>query len=233
MGTLPEGERPKSFALFTLNNPFTLGIQRGLVPQVEQAGGTVAVNEVYDQGTTDFTALIQKAKAANAEAVALLSYYPDSVLLTRTMAEHGYKPKTSFNAISSNLPTWAADLKELGEGALSPAQVVPAIKHKDVERLTAFIKEEFKSDTISSQAGWAITTVQILHAGVEGCGKIDQDCIADWLRGNTIETASGPISFDQEGVPQYRSVLTQVQNGQVVPVFPKEVATAAAIYPLK
>ncbi|MDQ3812276.1 MAG: ABC transporter substrate-binding protein, partial [Chloroflexota bacterium] len=224
---------PKTFAVFTLNNPFTLGVQRGMLPHVEKMGSTVAVNEVYDQATTDFTALVQKAKAANADAVALLSYYPDSVLLTRTMSELGFKPKTSFNAISSNLPTWTADLKELGEGALSPAQVLPDLPYKDVDRLVAFLKEEFKTDTISSQAGWAITTAQILHAGVEGCGKIDQDCIANWLRSNTIETASGPIKYDQDGVPEYRSVLTQVQNGKVVPVYPKEVAKAQVAYPLK
>jgi len=233
MATLPEAERPRTFALFTLNNPFTLGIQKGIIPQIEQIGGQVVVNEVYDQGTTDFTAIVQKAKAANADAVALLSYYPDSVLLTRTMAELGYKPKTAFNAISSNLPTWVTDLGQLGEGALSPAQVLPDLPYKDVDRLVAFLKEQFDTETISSQAGWAITTAQILHAGVEGCGRIDSDCIADWLRTHTVETASGPISFDQDGVPHYRSVLTQVQNGRVVPVFPKDVAKAPVIYPLR
>jgi branched-chain amino acid transport system substrate-binding protein len=233
MGTLPQADRPKTFAVFTLNSPFTLGIQKGLLPQLQKMGATAVVDEVYDQSTSDFTAVVQKAKAANAEAVALLSYYPDSVLLTRTMAELRYKPKTSFNAISSNLPTWTADLKELGEGAFSPAQVVPDVAHKDVERLVDFFGRELNTETISSQAGWAITTAQILHAGVEGCGKIDQDCIADWLRSNKIDTASGPITFDQEGIPEYRSVLTQVQNGRVVPVFPQEVAKAPAIYPLR
>jgi branched-chain amino acid transport system substrate-binding protein len=233
MGTLPQADQPRTFAVFTLNSPFTLGIQRGLLPQLQQMGATAVVDEVYDQGTTDFTAVVQKAKAANAEAAALLSYYPDSVLLTRTMAELGYKPKTSFNAISSNLPTWTADLKELGESAFSPAQVLPDVANKDVERLVDFLRLELNTETISAQAGWAITTAQILHAGVEGCGKIDQDCIANWLRSNTIDTASGPITFDQEGIPEYRSMLTQVQNGRVVPVFPPEVAKAPAIYPLK
>jgi branched-chain amino acid transport system substrate-binding protein len=232
MGSLPEAERPKAAAIFTLNNPFTIGIQKGLAEQLPSIGTRVVVNEVYDQGTTDFTALIQRAKAANAEAVALLSYFPDSVLLTRTMAELGFKPKTAYDAISSTLPTWTAELKELGEYAMSTVQVWHTFPYKDTERLARFLQNEFRVGFIPAHAGWAMTVIQTLHAGVEGCGKIDQDCIADWLRANTVDTVSGPLKFDREGVPEYRSALTQVQGGQVVVVFPRELATAQAIYPI-
>ena len=113
LSSLPEAQRPRTAAIFTLNNPFTIGVQKGLPDQLGGAGLRVAVNEVYDQGTTDFTALVQRAKAANVDAVAMLSYFPDSVLLTRTMAEQGLKPKTAYNAISSGV----AHLDVRAEGA--------------------------------------------------------------------------------------------------------------------
>ena len=68
---------------------------------------------------------------------------------------------------------------------------------------------------------------------MEGCGKIDQDCIANWLRSNKVETASGTLKFDQDGVPEYSSVLTQVQNGKLVAVYPRDVADAQMVYPLQ
>jgi branched-chain amino acid transport system substrate-binding protein len=231
--TLPEAQRPKSMAVFTLNNPFTLGIQKGLTAELPRTGMQLVVNEQYDQGTTDFTALVQKARAANADAVAMLSYYPDSVLLTRTMAELGYKPKTAYNAISSALPTWTEDLKELGEGAITPVQVWHTFPYKDTDRLYKFLQGEFKVSTIPAHAGYALTTLQVLQAGVQGCGKVDQDCIAEWLRNNPVDTASGTLKFDAEGLPQPRSAIVQVEGGKNVVIFPKELATAEAIYPLK
>ncbi|MBX5491564.1 MAG: amino acid ABC transporter substrate-binding protein [Chloroflexi bacterium] len=232
ISTLPEAQRPRTVAIFTLNNPFTLGIQKGLPDQIASAGMRVAVNEVYDQGTTDFTALVQRARAANVDAVALLSYFPDSVLLTRTMAEQGLKPKTAYNAISSGLPTWTTDLKELGEYAVTSVQVWHTFPFKDVDRLARFIQDEFKVDFIPASAGWAMTVAQVLQAGVEGCGRVDQDCIAEWLRTHPVETASGQLKFDREGIPEYFLALAQVQGGKNVIIYPPNLATAPAVYPI-
>lgn len=232
MNSLPEAQRPKTAAVFTLNNPFTIGVQKGLPDQLAAAGLRVAVNEVYDQGTTDFTALVQRAKAANVDAVALLSYFPDSVLLTRTLAEQGLKPKTAYNAISSGLPTWTTDLKEQGEYAVTTVQVWHTFPFKDVNRLAKFIQDDFQVDFIPASAGWAMTVAQILQAGVEGCGKVDQDCIADWLRANPVDTVSGQLRFDREGIPQYFLALAQVQGGKNVIIFPPNLATAPAVYPI-
>src|SRR5919109_1609694 len=68
--TLPVEQRPKSLAIFTLNNPFNIGTQAGLVDLAQKNNLQVAVNEVYDGTTTNFTSLVQKAKAANVDAVA-------------------------------------------------------------------------------------------------------------------------------------------------------------------
>ena len=74
--------------------------------------------------------------------------------------------------------------------------------------------------------------LQVLQAAVEGCGKVDQDCMADWLRANQVDTVSGKLKFDSEGVPEYFLALAQVQSGQNVIIYPPNVATAQAIYPI-
>ena len=231
LDTLPEAQRPKSMAILTLNNPFTIGTQAGLLELAKQHNMSVPVNEVYDATTTDFSALVQKAKAANVDALALLSYYPDSVQIAKTMAELRLKPKTWYNAISSTVPTWTSDLKELGEATVTPAQVWHTMKYKGVDRLTKFAREDFNISFIPFHVGSAATVADVLTSGVNGCGKIDQDCIANWLRSNTVETVSGPLKFDQDGIPQYSAVLTQVQNGKLTAIYPKDVADAQGVYP--
>jgi branched-chain amino acid transport system substrate-binding protein len=231
MNTLPAEQRPKSLAIFTLNNPFTIGAQAGMVDYAQKNNLQLAVNEVYDGTTTDFTALVQKAKTANVDAVALLSYYPDSVQIAKTMAELKLKPKTWYNAISSTVPTWTSDLKEVGESTVTPTQVWQTMKFKGVDQLLKFGHDEFNVGYIPFHVGSAATVADVLVAGVQGCGKLDQDCIADWLRSNTIDTASGPIKFDADGIPAYSAVLTQVQSGKLVAVYPKDFADAPMVYP--
>jgi branched-chain amino acid transport system substrate-binding protein len=230
--TLPADQRPKTLAILTLNNPFTIGVQKGLADLAKDAGMNVAVNEVYDGNTSDFTPLVQKAKAANADAVALLSYYPDSVQITKTMSEQKLKPKTWYNAISSTVPTWTKDLGALGDNTVSPAQTWATLKTgKGVQDALQFGKDEFKIDYIPLHVGASMTVSQILTAGVQGCGKIDQDCIADWLRKNSIDTVAGKIKFDKDQFPEYWSILTQVQNGKLFAVSPSEVADGKMVYP--
>jgi branched-chain amino acid transport system substrate-binding protein len=233
MNTLPVEQRPKSLAIFALNNPFTIGTQSGLVAFAQKNNIQVPVNEVYDATTTDFSALVQKAKAANVEAVALLSYYPDSVQIAKTMAELNLKPKTWYNAISSTVPTWTTDLKEVGESTVTPVQVWHTMKYKGVDQLLKLANEQFNISYIPFHVGSAATVADVLTAGVQGCGKIDQDCIANWLRSNTVDTVSGSLKFDADGIPQYSAALTQVQNGKLVAVFPKEVADAQMVYPAR
>ena len=192
---------------------------------------SVVVNEVYDATTTDFTALVQKAKTANVDAVAMLSYYPDSVQIAKTMAELKLKPKTWYNAISSTVPTWTTDLKEIGESTVTPVQVWHTMKYPGIDRLLRFANDELKISYIPFHAGSATTVSDVLASGIRGCGKIDQDCIAEWLRNNTVETVSGPLKFDQDGIPQYAAALTQVQNGKLVAIFPRDISDAAALYP--
>jgi branched-chain amino acid transport system substrate-binding protein len=233
MNTLPVEQRPKSLAIFALNNPFTIGTQSGLVAFAQKNNIQVPVNEVYDATTTDFSALVQKAKAANVEAVALLSYYPDSVQIAKTMAELNLKPKTWYNAISSTVPTWTTDLKDVGESTVTPVQVWHTMKYKGVDQLLKLANEQFNISYIPFHVGSAATVADVLTAGVQGCGKIDQDCIANWLRSNTVDTVSGSLKFDADGIPQYSAALTQVQNGKLVAVFPKEVADAQMVYPAR
>ena len=68
--------------------------------------------------------------------------------------------------------------------------------------------------------------------GVQGCGKVDQDCIADWLHANSMDTVSGTLRFDAEGITPYFLVLAQVQNNKNVIVYPPNLATAQAVYPM-
>src|SRR5581483_1853910 len=122
---LPAEERPKSVAIFTAQNPFPIIVRDGYEGKggalnfAKEAGMTVVVNEQYPPNTTDFTGLVQKAKAANAELLLALGLPNDSLQIARTVQQLGYKPKLFCTCGSqvTTLPAWPK-MGAAGEGVL-------------------------------------------------------------------------------------------------------------------
>ncbi len=76
-----------------------------------------------------------------------------------------------------------------------------------------------------SWAAW-----QVLIAGVEGAGSLDQQEICNWLLDNEVETIIGTIDFDPAQQNYYGDLtkIKQIQNGTFVVVSPSEFAAPGA-----
>jgi branched-chain amino acid transport system substrate-binding protein len=73
--------------------------------------------------------------------------------------------------------------------------------------------------------------MQTLAQGVEGAKSLDQTKIRDWLKANQVNTICGPMKFDDKGLPSPINFCTQIINGQVELIWPKNVQTAQPVYP--
>ncbi len=67
---------------------------------------------------------------------------------------------------------------------------------------------------------------QVLEAGVNGAGSLDDEKIAAWLKKNKVTTVYGPMRFDGPLQPWRRrpSSSSQVQNKEWKVVWPTEFA---------
>src|SRR5262245_15152355 len=96
--SLPENQKPKRAAILTSQNPFTIVVRAGIggvggaLNYAKDAGVSVVVDEQYPPNTTDFTALVQKAKAANADVLLILGLPNDTLQVARTAQQQGFKP---------------------------------------------------------------------------------------------------------------------------------------------
>jgi branched-chain amino acid transport system substrate-binding protein len=57
----------------------------------------------------------------------------------------------------------------------------------------------------------------------------DQAKLADWLRGNTVETVLGPLRWNEDGSPKGDFLVGQWQSGVSQVVLPNDVATSNKI----
>jgi branched-chain amino acid transport system substrate-binding protein len=73
--------------------------------------------------------------------------------------------------------------------------------------------------------------MQTLEQGVNGAKSLDQTKIRDWLKKNKVNTIAGPMTFDKQGLPKPINFATQIINGKVELVFPKNIRTKDPVYP--
>ena len=71
---------------------------------------------------------------------------------------------------------------------------------------------------------------QVLAAAVQTVGSYDDQAkLADWLRGNTVETVLGPLQWNEDGSPKGDFLVGQWQSGVSQVVLPNDVATSDKI----
>ena len=86
----------KSAAVLTNQLPFSLEIQKFLVPALEKAGIQVAVSQDYPPDIKDMTAMLTAVKAANPDAVLALSYPGDFIVYMNQARELGIQSPFQF-----------------------------------------------------------------------------------------------------------------------------------------
>ena len=98
-----------------------------LPPARAPLGAQVVFQEAYPKGNTDFSALLTKIKATNADVIAAATYFDDAVALTRQMRELNVSPSLHIPAegivaagiawfiIDPLAPNWKVQVTSLGQ----------------------------------------------------------------------------------------------------------------------
>ena len=231
---MPPDQRPKTAAYAAMDDPFAQGTAYGLKEKLEAGGIKTVVNEVYPPNTTDFSSIAAKIAASKAEVLVGGSQYQDGVNLIVALQQLNYQPKlAAFSGAPTN-PEFAKAIGNKTEGVLSPTGYSPdapfASNKEFVEKYTA----QFGAKPDEDQAN-AYTTGQVVAAAVTASGCAEQgDCqkkLVEWVRGNTVETVVGPLSWDATGKPKGAHMIQQWRDGAIKIVLPADVKEADFLYP--
>lgn len=233
--SLPADQRPKRLAVFTAQNPFTVVVRAGVggtggaLNFAKAAGISVVVDEQYPPNTTDFTGLVQKARAANADMVLALGLPNDTLNIARTMHQQNFKPSV-FCTCGSQVTTLSAwpKLGDAAEGTFGttiswPTQGYPGI---------ASLAEVFKArgyDTLPTYAIVGYAILQVIEQAVAGAKTLDQAKLKEYIYSNEFKTAAGNFRYQDDGTPVYSQILMQFQNGKNQVAWPKADQTAQPV----
>jgi branched-chain amino acid transport system substrate-binding protein len=236
--SLPADKRPKRAAIFTHQSPFPIVVRDGFNGQggalrfAKEAGVEVVVNEQFPPTTTDFNALVQKAKGANADIVLHIGQLNDSLQVARTIQQQDYKPAIFCTCGSpvSTIAAWAK-LGAAAERGFSGMPSWPTQKLEGLVELADFFKKERKQESLPAYAIVAQAVLQVIEQAVTGAGTLDQEKLREYIYKTEFKTAAGNIRFQENGTPVYSQLLLQFQNGKNEVVFPAKDKTADAVLP--
>jgi branched-chain amino acid transport system substrate-binding protein len=227
---IPEGQRPLKVAIFAEKSDWGLE-QEGLWKEnAAKYGYTVVDDEQYAVGTTDFAAMISKAKAAGAETLLALPNQPSGEALFKQMVELGWTPKFSLIIRAPENVTWGKDLGKNGDYVTIFPGWNNAMKFPGVDQLNAEFQKDFNrpADLLT---GPAYACVQILAAAIQQAGTLDRDKIRDAIAASNTSTVIGNVTFNPDGTGKVLDPMIQWQNGKQVVVWPLDQANAKLAYP--
>lgn len=229
LGSIPAGERPKTGAIFQEKTDWGREMATAYTEAGRAVGYQVVLNAEYAPGAKDFSDMILKAKAANAEAVFAVPTPPDGITIIKQMKELDFNPKLTLMVRAPDVPVWGKNLGKDGDYVLFAPGWHNAVRYYGVKELNdAHVKKVGRP--ADPMTGPSYACVQILAAALERAGAADKDKLRAAIAAIDLMTVVGPVKFRPDGTGIVPSVFNQWLNGKQELVWPKEFATAVFVY---
>lgn len=237
IAALPAGQRPTSAAYATEDDPFTQPQVDTAKQILEAAGVTTAYYKVYPAETTDFTPIAAGIIGSKAQIVVAGTLLPDISAFIQDFHQQHYNPKSLIATAGPDQGTQF--LQAIGgaptaEGILVPNGWYPDLNAPGNGQMVQEYIAKYGGDKsgISSDVPEAYAVGQVVAQAVEQNKSLDQTKLIATLHSGTFQSVQGPVKFDATGQnTQAQAYLFQWQNGQLIAVYPTNIATASLEYP--
>jgi len=221
----------KTVAVVNEDTLFSKAAASGAVEVAKKKGMQVVFTEAYPKGNTDFSALLTKLKAANADVLAAATYFDDAVALTRQMKELDVNPKMYGVTVGGDLPEFYDTLKQNAEYIYGATQWEPTLPYAGNQEWHETYKKEFGHEpSYHSAAGYA--GCAIYAEAAKRANTLDADRVREQLLKLETRTIFGDYKVDADGFQVAHKMVTfQWQKEKKATVWPDDLAKAKPLFP--
>jgi len=212
-------------AMVSVADGFGIDLVSAARPAFEEAGIEVVYDKTYPVGTSDFTPMINEAKASGADSFVAFSYPPDTFAITQQAQVADFNPKLLYLGVGTGFPVYAKNNGENATGILSlggidPANAANADYRKRHEAVTG-IAPDYWGSVIT------YASLQMLQEAIRRKG-LDREAVAAEIASGSFETVLGETKLEDN---QLRKLwwTGQWQNGQFVGIAPGDRAGASQL----
>ncbi|AUC95894.1 MULTISPECIES: ABC transporter substrate-binding protein [Bradyrhizobium] len=235
-----KGQKIETLALFHEDTIFGTDSANAQTKLAAERGYKIVSDIKYRANSPSLTAEVQQLKAANADVLMPSSYTTDAILLVKTMAELGYKPKNIMaqDAGFSEKATYDAVGDKL-EGVISRGSFSLDLAKK--RPMVGLINDMFRAksgkdfnDYSSRQFMGLIVMADAINRAKSTDGeKIREALVATDMPGDVTIMPWRRVKFDEMGQNNFADpVLLQYAAKNFVTIFPEQAAVSEAIWPM-
>lgn len=228
---LKERNDAKTLALVYEDGNFGTSAAKAMKSAVKNTGINIVAEEQYSKNGVDFKSLLLRVKEKNPDAIYFASYSLDATALMKQSHEVDLNPKYYTAAGTGfSVATFPKNTGKEAEYTLAAGQWDASAAWKGSKEFDQKIFERTGVHPAyhDVQAYAALYTAK---AAIEQAGSYEKEKIREALTKVQLETPFGPIKFDDKGQNPHPVIITQVQEGKFVTVYPKDAATGEAKVP--
>jgi branched-chain amino acid transport system substrate-binding protein len=220
-------------------------IAQGGLALAKKRGLSVVLAEAYPKGTTDFSVILTKVRAANPDVLAAGTYFEDAVAIVRQLKALNVNPRMFAATVGVDLPKfyealgrdaefvygpsqWEAELVTLRAGGLIPI----ARQYPGAREFVESHRKEFPGADLSYHSTAGYSGCQVLMEAIRRAGSLEGEKVRDAILKMDLNTVFGAFKVASDGVQiAHKMVMFQWQDGKKVIVWPEELAPGKPLFP--
>ncbi|CAD7032673.1 twin-arginine translocation pathway signal protein [Pseudorhizobium halotolerans] len=213
----------KKVAMISIADGFGIDLVNAARPSFQEAGLEVVYDKTYPVGTTDFTPMINEAKASGADTFVAFSYPPETFALTQQAQVADFNPKVLYFGVGTAFPIYAKNNGDAINGIMGIGGI------DGTSEKIADYRKRHEAATGKAPDYWAsvitYASLEILQEAIKRKG-LDREAVAEEIASGTFETVLGETKLEDN---QLRDLwwAGQWQDGQFVAIAPSDRPGAA------
>jgi len=230
--------RPGRLAIITPNAPFSTTVAAGARDYAESRDFEVVFLEEYAEGGRDLSSTILKAIESGAQALMGSGNLQESILTVRHLEEKDADFMALGFVAGPELLEFRSNLGAAAERVYGVAWWMPEMSYSgplfgsSVDYAVLYTEKFGEGPTYHAAA--ASQSALLLQLAIEEAGTTHTGPVREALRAYSGTTFWGPTRWDEGGQNVGGATVTfQIQNDEVVTVWPPEAAWADPDYPAR
>jgi branched-chain amino acid transport system substrate-binding protein len=235
------GQKVDNVALVHENTEYGTSVANVITGLFKENGLPIAQDIAYSANTTDVQSQVLQLKDKKPDVVIMISYTSDAILYAKTFQALDYKPPMMIadNAGYSDPSTLKAVGKQI-QGIFNRSSFAIGVAGSPTFLINEIYKKKSGGDDLDDTAarqmqGFFVLVDAIDRAGSTEPAKIQAALKATDLKPDQLIMGYKGVKFDDKGQNVLAAGLViQLQDGEnYVPVWPKQLAKSAPMFPYK
>lgn len=235
------GQKVDNVALVHENTEYGTSVANVITGLFKENGIPIAQDIAYSANTTDVQSQVLQLKDKKPDVVIMISYTSDAILYAKTFQALDYKPPMMIadNAGYSDPSTLKAVGKQI-QGIFNRSSFAIGTAGSPTFLINEIYKKKSGGDDLDDTAarqmqGFFVLVDAIDRAGSTEPAKIQAALKATDLKPDQLIMGYKGVKFDDKGQNVLAAGLViQLQDGEnYVPVWPKQLAKTAPVFPYK